>query len=246
MPEKPEKEQEMRTQERTPAERDAHVALISLHGITKLYHDLEVLSEVSLEVRAGEFLALTGPSGSGKSTLLGILGLLERPSSGEYLLRGQEVSRLSDAEQSKLRNRTFGFVFQQFHLLPELTALDNVARPLVYAGVRPHERRERAMRLLERFGLQARATHRPAQLSGGEQQRVAIARALVNDPQIILADEPTGNLPQALWQNILSILDGLHKEGRTVVVVSHDPLVAARAHRHVRLKDGRVEEMLDL
>jgi len=216
------------------------VNLLSLRNASKQFGTLSVLQDVSLDIAAGEFVALTGPSGSGKSTLLGLLGLLEVLSHGRYLIDGQDVARLSDRQQATLRNATFGFVFQQFHLLPELTALDNVARPLVYAGVRARERRARAMAQLERLGLAARAHHRPAQLSGGEQQRVAIARALVNNPRVILADEPTGNLPQAAWRDVLDIFDALHREGKTVVVVTHDPLVAARAHRHVHLHGGRV------
>lgn len=176
------------------------------------------------------------------STLLGLLGLLENPSSGEYRFRGQSVSALEDAELSRLRNQTFGFVFQQFHLLPELTAWENVARPLQYAGVSRRERKERALDLLREFGLEHRSHHRPAQLSGGEQQRVAIARALVNDPEVILADEPTGSLPQTQWQTVLEALRQLNDQGKTVIMVTHEPQVAAQAQRQIMLQDGLIIE----
>lgn len=214
--------------------------LIRLSGYSKRYGSVQAVHDASVEIDAGEFVAITGPSGSGKSTLLGMLGLLEPPSSGSYSLDGKAVSSLKDPEQSRLRNERFGFVFQQFHLLPELSAWENVARPLVYAGVGRRERKERALKLLARFGLDERGGHRPMQLSGGEQQRVAIARALVNDPDVVLADEPTGNLPQAQWQPILAMLEELNARGKTLIVVTHEPLVAERAGRRIELLDGRV------
>lgn len=214
--------------------------LIRLERFSKSYGKVTALDGVSLEVKAGEFIAITGPSGSGKSTLLGMLGLLETPTGGTYLFQGQAVGKLSDTETSRLRNRGFGFVFQGFYLLPELTAWENVARPLLYAGVVRGERKGRALAMLEALGLADRARHRPAELSGGEQQRVAIARALVNDPDVILADEPTGNLPQAQWEPILQSLETLNQAGKTVFIVTHDPQVAARASRQVALRDGRI------
>ncbi|GHF60494.1 putative ABC transport system ATP-binding protein [Deinococcus metalli] len=218
------------------------VPLASLRSVSRQYGDLSVLQDVTLDLHAGEFVSVTGPSGSGKSTLLSVLGLLERPSRGQVCLHGQDAWTLPDRAQSRLRGEMLGFVFQGFHLLPELSALDNVARPLRWAGVTRVRARERALHALEAVGLGARAGHRPAQLSGGEQQRVAIARAIVREPALLLADEPTGNLPQAMWGEILDLFADLHARGHTVVVVTHDPLVAARAQRHVVLKDGRVVE----
>ncbi|GGL20059.1 ABC transporter ATP-binding protein [Deinococcus radiotolerans] len=214
--------------------------LVSLRGIGKHYGSLTVLHDIHLDIQAGEFLAITGPSGSGKSTLLGILGLLERPSRGTHLISGVDAWSLSDAEQSRLRGSALGFVFQQFHLLPELTALDNVARPL-RLNRRGGDWRAEAHRMLERVGLAHRAGHRPAQLSGGEQQRVAIARALIRRPQLLLADEPTGNLPPAMWGDILELFRELNTDGHTVVVVTHDPLVARRASRNIRMEGGVTE-----
>ena len=214
--------------------------LLSLERITMRYGELEVLSDLTLSLFPGEFVSITGPSGSGKSTLLGILGLLEQPSSGEYRLFGQDVWKLPDREQSRLRGEKLGFVFQQFHLLPELSALENVARPLRFARVPRSEARERAAQALSRVGLSHRLSHRPAQLSGGEQQRTAIARALVRKPELLLADEPTGNLPQSMGAEVLDLFEDLHQEGHTVVVVTHDPGVAHRTRRRVHLVDGRV------
>lgn len=226
-----------------PTGNSAHVSpLIELICCSKRYGNVTAVHEVSLALQESEFVAITGPSGSGKSTLLGMLGLLETPTTGTYSFRGTPVTEFADAETSRLRNRSFGFVFQQFHLLPELTAWENVARPLVYANVPKSARRERAFALLERFGLAARAAHRPAQLSGGEQQRVAIARALVNEPELILADEPTGNLPREQWEPILSALTELNSEGKTVVIVTHEPEVAAAATRTLSIHDGRLHQ----
>ena len=213
---------------------------VRLREIGKTYGKLTVLAGITLDLNAGEFVAITGPSGSGKSTLLGILGLLERPSTGVHELGGRDVWTLPDAEQSRLRGAQLGFIFQQFHLLPELSALENVARPFRFTNVARSEARERAAQALERVGLEQRLTHRPSQLSGGEQQRVAIARALVREPPLLLADEPTGNLPQSMWSEVLDVFSALHQSGKTVVVVTHDPLVADRAHRQIRLAEGRI------
>ncbi|THF68035.1 ABC transporter ATP-binding protein [Deinococcus sp. Arct2-2] len=216
------------------------VPLAALRSVSRQYGALSVLQDVTLDLHAGEFVSVTGPSGSGKSTLLSMLGLLERPSGGQVFIDGQDAWALSDRAQSRLRGETLGFIFQGFHLLPELSALDNVARPLRWAGISRTQARERAQHTLASVGLGARADHRPGQLSGGEQQRVAIARAIVREPALLLADEPTGNLPQALWGEILDLFADLHARGHTVVVVTHDPLVAARAQRHVMLQDGRL------
>jgi putative ABC transport system ATP-binding protein len=201
---------------------------------------VEALRDVSLTIEEGEYLAVMGPSGSGKSTLLNLIGCLDQPTSGRYLLGGQDVSRLSDAELSEVRGRQIGFVFQSFNLIQQLTALDNIEVPLFYQGVHRRERRRRSRELAEQVGLGARARHRPMELSGGEQQRVAIARALVNDPLIILADEPTGNLDSKTGEEILALFDGLAARGRSLVAVTHDESIGARAHRVVRLADGVV------
>lgn len=218
--------------------------LITLRGITKVYYTTKTpvpaLNGVDLEIQAGEFVSIMGPSGSGKSTLLHILGALDVATSGEYLLDGVRVTGLPDRELSRIRNRHFGFVFQSYNLFPELTALENVEVPMIYAGVRGPERRHRAERLLERFGLGHRMSHRPAELSGGEQQRVAIARALANGPTLLLADEPTGNLPTAHGEEIMSILQELNDEGMTLVVVTHDWRIASYGKRLVELQDGQI------
>jgi putative ABC transport system ATP-binding protein len=199
------------------------------------------LDDVDLELRRGEALAVMGPSGSGKSTLLGILGCLDRPTHGEYELDGVAVSALDDRALSRIRNRSIGFVFQAFHLIPQLSVHENVETPLVYGGVPASEWRERVERCLARVGLSHRTEHRPTELSGGEAQRVAIARALVMDPQILLADEPTGNLDSATGEEIAMLLASLHAEGKTVVVVTHNESLARRAQRLVRLRDGAIE-----
>jgi putative ABC transport system ATP-binding protein len=199
------------------------------------------LRGVTLTVPAGEYLAIVGPSGSGKSTLMHLLGGLDRPTSGRLLIGGRDVSRLTAPDMAQLRNRTIGFVFQSFHLLPRTTAVDNVALPLIYAGVRSGERRRRAAEMLDRVGLGHRLAHRPNQLSGGEQQRVAIARALIGSPTLLLADEPTGNLDSATGAEVLALLESLNAEsGVAVVLVTHDHEVADRARRQVRMRDGLV------
>jgi putative ABC transport system ATP-binding protein len=219
--------------------------LIELRDLHKIYavgtEPVRALRGVSLTIDAGEFVALVGPSGSGKSTLMHLIGLLDHPTSGTYEFEGRDVGRLSRAGLSRLRNDKIGFVFQGFHLLPRQTAWENVAMPLVYAGVSPWKRRSRAIELLGLVGLADRIDHRPNQLSGGQQQRVAIARALVNRPRLLLADEPTGNLDSATGAEILAEFRRLHRdEGQTVVLVTHDPQVASAADRAVTLRDGRV------
>jgi len=203
---------------------------------------VEALRGVNLTIEEGEYVAIMGPSGSGKSTLLNLIGCLDRPTSGQYLLGDQDVSNLSDAELSEVRGRRIGFVFQSFNLIAQLSALENIEVPLFYQGMHRRERRRRATTLAEQVGLGKRATHRPAELSGGEQQRVAIARSLANDPFIILADEPTGNLDSRTGTSILAIFDELASRGRTIVTVTHDEMIGTRAHRIIRLADGRVVE----
>jgi putative ABC transport system ATP-binding protein len=216
--------------------------VIEFRGIKKTYVlpkiCIEVLKGISFNVEDGDFVAVMGPSGSGKSTLLNIIGCLDRPSSGEYLLDGVDVSVKADNELAEIRNRKIGFVFQSFNLLPRFPAWKNVELPLVYSNVQSGERRERALRILEEVGLGERSEHSPSELSGGEQQRVAIARALVNDPSIILADEPTGNLDSKSGEEIIRIIEGLNAGGTTVVMVTHERDIAARAKRIIRLRDG--------
>ena len=199
------------------------------------------LRGVSLDIRRNEYVAIMGPSGSGKSTMMNVLGCLDTPTSGGYWLNGHEVSRLSDDELARVRNREIGFVFQTFNLLPRATALHNVELPLVYAGVGAKERRSRAVAALARVGLGERMEHRPPELSGGQRQRVAIARALVNRPSILLADEPTGNLDSATSAEIMQVFGDLHAAGQTVIMVTHEPDIAAHAGRVVVLRDGKVE-----
>jgi putative ABC transport system ATP-binding protein len=201
---------------------------------------IAALAGVSFEIQAGEFVAIIGSSGSGKSTLMNILGCLDTPSRGSYQLRGHDVRALSDDALSDLRNREIGFIFQNFQLLPRASALENVALPLVYRGVRPRERRALAKRALERVGLGHRASHKPNELSGGQRQRVSIARALVAEPSLLLADEPTGNLDTATGRDILALFDQLHSAGNTIVVVTHEPAIASRCPRAIRLSDGRI------
>lgn len=200
------------------------------------------LREVSLRIAAGEYIGVVGPSGCGKSTLLHVLGCVDVPTSGAILFQDRDVGALADAERSRLRLREIGFVFQRFFLLPMLTAWENIELPQAEAGVSRPERRSRTSELLAYVGLSARAGHRPSELSGGEMQRVAIARALANRPRLLLADEPTGELDQATGEQIVALLDRLHADGTAVVVVTHDPAVAARAHRLIRMRDGRIVE----
>ena len=220
-------------------------ALVALCGVHREYPRgatrVVALGGVDLEIRAGEKLAIMGPSGSGKTTLLSILGCLDRPTSGSHLFAGRPVEGLGDDALSRLRNREIGFVFQAFHLIPQLTVAENVETPLQYAGVAESEWRPRAQAALERVSLSQRALHRPNELSGGEAQRAAIARALVMRPRLLLADEPTGNLDSATGEEIAGLLDELHRSGTTVVLVTHNEALARRAQRLVRLRDGRVE-----
>ncbi len=203
--------------------------------------DVPALRGVTFQIRRGEYVSLMGPSGSGKSTLMHILGCLLTPTSGSYRLDGVETVHLREEERARIRREKIGFVFQQFNLLPRLTLLQNVALPMMYAGVPRRKREERARRLLERVGLGHRLHHTPTEISGGEAQRVAIARALANDPSLILADEPTGNLDTRTGEEILALFDALHQEGRTLLMVTHDPEVARRAQRILRMRDGRLE-----
>jgi len=220
--------------------------LLELRGVVKTYHrggaSVEALRGIDVRVERGEWMAVTGPSGSGKSTLLAILGLLDRPSRGEYRLEGTATAALDDDTASHVRNRRVGFVFQSFHLIPTLTVQENVETPLLYARVPEREWGERAARCLERVGLAHRATHLPTELSGGEAQRAAVARALVCEPALLLADEPTGNLDTASTHDVLGLFDRLHAAGRTIVIITHDDEVAARAERVVVVTDGRLTE----
>jgi len=218
--------------------------VIQIIGLTREYtmgsERVQALRGVSLEIRRNEYVAIMGPSGSGKSTMMNMLGCLDTPSGGEYWLNGQEVSRMPDDALARVRNREIGFVFQTFNLLPRATALQNVELPLVYAGVAGKERRDRSRRALERVGLGNRMDHKPNELSGGQRQRVAIARALVNEPSILLADEPTGNLDSATSTDVMRVFDLLHRQGQTIIVVTHEADIAAHAERVVTLRDGRV------
>jgi putative ABC transport system ATP-binding protein len=220
--------------------------LIRLRAVTRTYRmgqvDVPALRGIDLEVAANEYVAIMGPSGSGKSTLMNILGCLDKPTSGEFELDGRDVAGLGDAQLSKLRNAFVGFVFQTFNLLPRATALQNVEVPLIYAGVGRSERRERARAALDRVGLTERAQHRPNEMSGGQRQRVAIARALVNQPALILADEPTGNLDSDTGREIIDVLDGLHAEGHTILLVTHEAYIAEHARRQITLRDGRIQD----
>lgn len=220
-------------------------ALIDIHGLTKTYimgaDTVRALKGVDLEIHANEYTALMGPSGSGKSTLMNLLGCLDTPTSGTYNLNGNDVSTMNDSELAEIRNKEIGFVFQTFNLLPRLSALENVALPLIYAGMSKSKRIERAEYVLDIVGLGDRMLHRPNELSGGQRQRVAIARALVNNPSIILADEPTGNLDSKTSDEIMRIFEEIHTQGNTIILVTHEPDVSLHAHRIVRLKDGAIE-----
>ena len=226
------------------AEKDNRHVTIRLTGIRKVYkiggEELAALDGIDLDIHQGEFAALMGPSGSGKSTLMNILGCLDRPSTGSYKLDGEEVAGLSDDKLAIARNKKIGFVFQNFNLLSRISALDNVALPLVYAGVGKKDRLERAMQCLQAVGLEDRADHQPNELSGGQRQRVAIARALVNDPHIIMADEPTGNLDTKSTKDIMEIFESMHEIGRTIILVTHEPEIAACASRQLLVRDGKI------
>jgi|TARA_B110000503_G_scaffold31884_1_gene51703 putative ABC transport system ATP-binding protein len=206
---------------------------------------IHALNSVSITINKGEYVAFMGPSGSGKSTLMNIIGCLDTPSSGRYVLNNNDVSDLTENELAEIRNKEIGFVFQTFNLLPRASSLENVALPLVYAGFSKNEREEKAYEVLERVGLGDRAYHKPNELSGGQRQRVAIARALVNDPSIILADEPTGNLDSKTSYSIMDLFEKLHEEGNTIVMVTHEDDIAKLAHRIVRLRDGFIETDLE-
>ncbi len=216
-----------------------------MEGVSRHYRTgdsvVKALDGIDLRIRAGAYVAIMGPSGSGKSTLMNVLGCLDVPTSGRYLLEGEDVCRLDDDRLSAFRGRTIGFVFQSFNLLPRLTSLENVALPLQYAGVGKEERLARAGEALRLVGLEERRTHRPDALSGGQRQRVAIARALVTHPSLILADEPTGNLDSATSNGIMQLFDDIHRKGNTVILVTHDPGIARHAERIVYLRDGKIE-----
>ena len=219
--------------------------VVDLRGVARTYRrgsrEVMALNDLTLGVDEGEAVAIMGPSGSGKSTLLSLLGCLDRPTRGEYRLDGILVSTLDDDALSRIRNRRIGFVFQAFHLIPQHTVAENVETPLLYASVSEAEARRRALLALDRVGLSQRADHRPAELSGGEAQRAAIARALVTEPRLLLADEPTGNLDSVTGEEVASLLESVHREGRTVILVTHNEALARRAGRVVRLRDGRID-----
>jgi putative ABC transport system ATP-binding protein len=220
--------------------------LIVLKNIGKTYtlgsNEFAALVDINLHIRKNEYVALTGPSGSGKSTLMNVLGCLDTPTAGTYTLDGEEVAGLSEDELARVRNRKIGFIFQSFYLMPRASTLDNVAQPLIYRGLSPATRHARAAEALERVGLEHRLLHKPNELSGGQRQRVAIARALVGHPEVLLADEPTGNLDSKTAKEILGLFSELHADGITIVIVTHDPAVASHCRRAVRLHDGRIAE----
>jgi len=219
--------------------------MIQLRAVTKIYPmgkaEVRALHGIDVEILRGEYVGVVGPSGSGKTTLMELLGCLSRPTAGTYEFEGNRIDRIDDTALSALRGERIGFVFQTFNLLPRLTTTENVELPLLYRRVPRRERRTRALALLERVGLASRARHRPTELSGGERQRVAIARALVNRPSVVLADEPTGNLDTATGDSIMELFEQVHRNGQTIVVVTHDPRIAQRVGRLIRLRDGRVE-----
>jgi putative ABC transport system ATP-binding protein len=223
-------------------------AVASVSNLSKIYRkpgtniEVAALRQINLEFQEGEFTAVMGASGSGKSTLMNILGCLDQPTSGSYLLGGQDISLLDDDALSEIRSRSIGFIFQNFNLIQQLTVLENLEVPMFYLGISPAERRRRAMDLADRVGLSERADHRPMQLSGGQQQRVCIARALVNNPLILMADEPTGNLDSKTGQQILALFDELVADGKTIIMVTHDPSIAHRCDRVIQLHDGRLHK----
>jgi putative ABC transport system ATP-binding protein len=219
--------------------------IIEMHHIAKIYrmgtNEVRALQDISITINKGEYVAFMGPSGSGKSTLMNIIGCLDTPTSGTYILNNHEVSEMTENELAEVRNKEIGFVFQTFNLLPRATALENVALPLIYAGYSRSEREDRAMEVLESVGLADRWHHKPNELSGGQRQRVAIARALVNNPSIILADEPTGNLDSKTSYDIMNLFQELHDKGNTIIMVTHEDDIAHYAHRIIRLRDGLIE-----
>ena len=221
--------------------------MLQMEKLQKVYRtemvETYALRDFNLTVNEGEFVAVTGPSGSGKTTFLTIAGLLEAFSAGTYKLDGIDVSRMGDGERSRIRNQKIGFIFQAFNLIPDLNVLDNIEVPLRYRGLGGAERKKRAQEALARVGLSARARHYPAELSGGQQQRVAIARALAGEPRLLLADEPTGNLDSAMARSVMELLEELHRDGATIVMVTHDPQLAARAQRNVHVIDGQVVDL---
>ena len=220
--------------------------MISLEHVNRVFQvgdqPVHALRDVNLSIANGEYVSLMGPSGSGKSTLLNIIGLLDRPTSGRYLLDEEDVTALTDEQQARVRREKIGFVFQFFHLIPRLTAQQNVEIPLMLSGLPPAERARRAGALLERYGMANRGQHRPEQLSGGQRQRVAIARATVMQPGVLLADEPTGNLDRASGGEVMQVLEDLHEQGTTLIVVTHDPMLGQRAHRRLHLVDGSIDQ----
>ena len=220
-------------------------ALVEVKDICKIYNpgenEVRALDHVSVTIEENEFVAIIGHSGSGKSTLMNMLGCLDIPTSGTYLLHDQDVSNMTDDEQSDVRNREIGFIFQGFNLIPNLTALENVELPLIYRGVSKGVREELSRKALAKVGLENRMSHKPSEMSGGQQQRVAIARAIAQAPPIVLADEPTGNLDSGSSQEIMDILNELHSEGRTIILITHDNEIAAQAKRTIKIKDGRIE-----
>ncbi|MCF8155673.1 MAG: ABC transporter ATP-binding protein [Rhodoferax sp.] len=221
-------------------------AQIQLAGIERVFHlgdsEVHALRNLNLSISAGEYVAVMGPSGSGKSTLLNLLGLLDRPNTGLYRLEGRDVTTLSPDEQARVRSERIGFVFQSFHLVPRLTAAENIALPMVLAGLAPAQRNTRVKQALKDYGLENRADHRPDELSGGQRQRVAIARATIMQPAMILADEPTGNLDRATGEEVIRLLEGLNAQGVTLIMVTHDSALGARAHRQLLMEDGAVKQ----
>ena len=221
------------------------MAQIELDNIQRIFQlgdsEVHALQDVHLRIEAGEYVSVMGPSGSGKSTLLNLLGLLYRPNDGHYRLEGRDVTTLSGDEQARVRRERIGFVFQSFHLVPRLTAEENIALPLLLAGISPHDRKARVAQALNDFGLTKRGDHRPDQLSGGQRQRVAIARATIMQPAMLLADEPTGNLDRATGEEVTALLEALNGRGVTLIVVTHDPHMGERAHRQIRMEDGRID-----